>query len=116
MAYDENLETFTLNAAADFSTTGIYRFGVVNTSGQAALASSAGRVDFVVYDNPAAIGRECKCAKGLITKIELGGTVTAGDQLQSGSSGVATSGSTNTPGIALESGVSGDIISMLWSK
>lgn len=116
MAYEENLVPVTLLAAADFSTTGIYRFGVVNTSGQVALASSAGRCDVIVYDNPAAANRECKCVKGHIAKIELGGTVTAGDALQSGASGVATSGSTNSPGVALESGVSGDIIAMLWTN
>lgn len=113
MAYHENCDKISLQSAADFSTTGIYRFGVVNTSGQIALASSAGRVDGVVYDNPSAADRETTVAISGIVKVELGGTVTAGDQVQSGASGVATSGSTNSPGVALESGVSGDIIAVL---
>lgn len=112
MAYEEIVRSITLQSAADFSTTGIYRFGVVNSSGQIALASSAGRVDGVVYDNPSAADRECRVATAGVVKVELGGTVTAGDQVQSGASGVATSGSTNSPGIALESGVSGDIIAV----
>lgn len=113
MAYEETLKKITLQSAADFSTTGQFRFGVVNTSGQIALASSAGRVDGVVCDNPSAADRETAVAIGGVAMVELGGTVTAGDQVQSGASGVATSGSTNTPGVALESGVSGDIIPVL---
>lgn len=112
MAYEETLKSITLNSAADFSTTGQFRFGVVNSSGDVALASSAGRVDGVVLDNPES-GQPCAVGIAGVAMVELGGNVTAGDQVQSGASGVATSGSTNSPGVALQTGVSGDIIAVL---
>lgn len=113
MAFEESIRKITLLSAADFSTTGQFRFGQVNSSGQVALAGSGARVDCVVYDNPDAASRETTVVIAGVAMVELGGTVTAGDQVQSGASGVATSGSTNTPGVALESGVSGDIIPVL---
>lgn len=113
MAYEESLVEITLPAAADFSATGQYRFGRLNTSSQIALASAAGIADGVITDNPDAAGKECSVAISGVVQVELGGTVTAADQVQVGTNGVAVSGSTNSPGIALESGVSGDIISVL---
>lgn len=113
MAYEETLVEISLLSAADFSTTGQYRFGRVNTSGQIALASAAGISDGVITDNPDAAGKACSVAIGGIAMVELGGTVTAADRVQVGTNGVAVSGSTNSPGVALESGVSGDIIPVL---
>lgn len=112
MAYEEAVKSITLNAAADFSTTGQFRFGQVNSSGDVALAGSGERVDGVVLDNPES-GQPTALGISGVVMVELGGNVTAGDQVQSGASGVATSGSTNTPGVALETGVSGDIIAVL---
>lgn len=108
-----NLQTITLQSAADFSTTGQYRFCTVNASGQAALASSGGLNYGVVLGNPDAAGKSVAVGVSGVSLLELGGTVTAGDQVQSGASGVGTSGSTNSRAVALESGVSGDIISVL---
>lgn len=116
MAKEQIVRKITLLSAADFSTTGLYRFGIVNSAGKIALASAAGRVDGVVYDNPGAADRETVVAVDGAVFVELGGTVTAGDQVEAGASGVAVSGSTNSPGVALESGVSGDIITVLLRK
>lgn len=113
MSYNESLTTISLQSAADFSTTGQYRFCTVNTSGQAALASSDGRMDGVVQDNPSASDRATTVGVSGITLLELGGTVTAGDDLKSGASGVAVTGGTAKRATALESGVSGDLISVL---
>ncbi len=113
MATKENLRSITLPAAADFSTTGQWRFGTVNSSGQVALTSSAGRVDGIIQDNPDAADKECAVGIHGVSHLELGGTIAAGGSLQSGSSGVGVSGTTNAKAIALESGVSGDVISVL---
>lgn len=113
MAYEETLKSISLQSAADFSTTGQFRFGVVNSSKQIALASAAGRVDGVICSNPDAADKATPVGIAGVAMVELGGTVTAGDQVQSGASGVAVSGLTNSPGVALDSGVSGDIIPVL---
>lgn len=111
MAYSSsNVKLGTLLSAADFSTTGQFRFGVINSSGKIALASSGGRVDGCVQNNPAA-DRVVELDILGVTMVEYGGTITAGDEVESGASGVAVtlSGATYAAGIALESGVSGDI-------
>lgn len=104
----------TLVANADFSTTGQFRFGVIGSNGKIALAGAGLRVDGVVANNPAA-DRAVEFTIGGIEQIELGGTVTAGDNVKSGASGVCvTHGGTGyVSGVAVESGVSGDIVSIL---
>jgi hypothetical protein len=113
MANEETLRCISLQSAADFSTTGQWRFGTVNSSGQVGLTSAAGRVDGIVQGNVDAADRAVTVGIHGISFLELGATITAGDSLQSGSSGVGVSGTTNAKCIALESGVSGDIVSVL---
>ena len=113
MATEESLKVISLQSAADFSTTGQYRFGVVNSSGQVALASNGGRVDGVIQGNPDAADRAVGVGISGVSLIELGGTLTAGDDIQSGASGVAVSGSTGATATLLTSGVSGDIVDCL---
>lgn len=117
MAYEEILEGVgSLLSAADFSTTGQYRFGTIDSSGTVGLTGAAARADGVIQNNPESGQAVYLGTKfGMISKIELGGTVTAGDNLQSGANGVAVTGTTYVLGTAIESGVSGDIISMLWA-
>jgi hypothetical protein len=113
MATENALRSITLPSAADFSTTGQWRFGTVNSSGQIALAGAAARVDGIIQSNPDAADKECAVGIHGVSHLELGGTIAAGDSLQSGASGVGVSGTTNVKAIALESGVSGDVISVL---
>ena len=113
MATKESLKTISLQSAADFSTTGQYRFGTVNSSGQVALTGAAARVDGVVLGNPDAAGKAVAVGVSGVSLLELGGTVAAGGDIQSGADGVGVSGSTNASVVALEAGVSGDIISVL---
>ncbi len=113
MATEESLKVISLQSAADFSTTGQYRFGVVNSSGQIALASSAGRVDGIIQGNVDAADRAVGVGVNGISFIELGATLTAGDDIQSGASGVAAAGTTGVLATLLESGVSGDIVHCL---
>lgn len=113
MAYEESVKAVSLLANASFETTGQFRFGVINSSGKVALASSAGRVDGVILGNPAA-DVAVQFGIGGIMMVEYGGSITAGAQVQSGSSGVAVAGTTYVAGIALETGVSGDIRPVLF--
>lgn len=111
MAYSTaNIKIGTLLAASDFSTTGQFRFGVVNSSGKIALASAGTRVDGCIQNNPDA-DRPVELDVVGVTHVEYGGNVTAGDSLESGANGVAVilSGSTYVAAVALESGVSGEI-------
>lgn len=108
MAYEESVVNISLLANADFRTTGQFRFGIVNSSGEVALSSSAGRVDGVINNNPD-VDQAVTFGISGVVMVEYGGSITAGAQVQSGASGVAVSGSTNSPGVALETGVSGDI-------
>lgn len=111
MAYSTaNIKVGTLLAATDLSTTGQFRLGVINSSGKIALASAGARVDGAIQNNPA-IDRPVEFDILGITHVEYGGTITAGNELEAGSSGVAVilSGATYCIGIALESGVSGEI-------
>lgn len=108
MGYENTLRSISLLSAADFSTTGQYRFGTIDSNGKVGLTSSAGRVDGVVQDNPEA-DRALALGFSGVSMVEYGGTVTAGDSVQSGASGVAVTGNTNSRAIALESGVSGEI-------
>ena len=114
MAYNENVKCITLPAAADFSTTGMYRFGSVNASGQVALTAADARIDGVVYDKPDTIGHATAVAIEGIAMVELGGTVAAGAEVESDASGVAvTKAAGLAGGVALVAGVSGDIIPVL---
>lgn len=89
MAVQENFQCISLPAAADFSSTGLYRFGVVNSSGQIAIVSSAGGdADGVIQGNPAAAGRACDVAFSGVVKVVAGtGGFSAGDKIQSDANG-----------------------------
>ncbi len=113
MATEESLKVISLQSAADFSTTGQYRFGTINNVGRIALTSSAGRVDGIVQGNPDAADRAVGVGIAGVSFIELGGTLDAGASVQSGSAGVAVSGTTNATVTLLTGGVSGDIVDCL---
>lgn len=109
-----------LAAAADYSTTGQYRGMVASTAANhtAVLASVAGQSIIGVLRNEPESGEACEIVESGIAKVILGGTVTRGDRLSVNSAGafVTASGSGSIAGIALESGASGNIVSMLIEK
>ena len=113
MATEQALQVISAPVAADFSTTGQFRFGSIDANGRLALTGAAEVVDGIVQDNPAAIDRAGALAISGVSMLELGGTVAAGGEIQSGASGVGVSGSTNARCTAMEAGVSGDIISVI---
>lgn len=91
MANQEKLVCISLPVAADYSTTGIYRFVDIDTSGRAVLVAGAGAEGVGVLQNdPAAAGRAGEVAIYGKTKVIAGGTVAAGDWVQSDANAAAT--------------------------
>lgn len=116
MASEEVLTCITLPANADLSS---YQYHCVdiNTSGNVAvLASQGAKVLGVIQNKPAAAGRGATVCIFGVTKAELDGTVTVGDELTSAATGGVEEAASGdyVIGRALESGVSGDIISILF--
>ena len=119
-------QDITFPASADL-TGKQFLFAVLNSSGQVAVAGANVSCVGVIQDEPAAATRGCAVRCFGITKVKLGGTVTANDKVASDANGkavkaTAASVSAGTPeplagsyvvGIALESGVSGDVRSVL---
>lgn len=117
---------FTFPASADL-TGKQFLFGVLNSSGQVAVAGANVSCVGVIQDEPAASGRACDVRCFGITKVKLGGSLTANDKVASDSAGkavkaTAASVSAGTPeplagsytmGIILETGSSGDVRSLL---
>lgn len=121
MATEQKLDIVSLPADADLSAKQYYIVKLSNSSGTArvALAGVDDRPIGVLQGKPAAAGRAADVAVSGITKVVLGGSVTAGDALTPDSNGKAiTNGSSDayTIGVALVSGSSGDTISMLIQK
>lgn len=117
MAVQEQFQSISLPAAADFSSTGIYRFGVVNTSAQVAIVSSAGGdADGIIQNSPGAAGRACTLAYAGVAKVYVGtGGVTQGDKLQSDANGAAITAASGDHVLAkcLATGAAGAIVPCL---
>lgn len=104
-----------LPAAGDLSAKQ-YRFVTLNSSGQIAASTRGALSCGVLQDKPAAAGRSGAVRYNGVTKIKLGGSVTAGNAIVSDANGdgvTTASSDTNYMGIALESGASGEIVAML---
>lgn len=104
-------------AAADLSTKQ-YRFITIDSSGNAAVSTRGALSIGVLQDNPAAAGRPARIrtVAGTITKVVLGGSVTASQAVVSDANGAAVNASSADNaymGIFLASGSSGEIVAML---
>lgn len=121
MATEQKLSVVSLPASGDLSAKQYYILKLVNTSGtaQVSVAGVDDRPVGVLQNVPNAAGRAAEVGFAGITKVILGGSVTAADSLTADSNGKAItngSGDAYTVGTALSSGASGDIISMLIDK
>ena len=114
--YSQGVAPLALKAAADLSTKQ-YFFVKLTASRKVNIAAGATTPVFVLQNKPDAADDVAEVAQpGSTTKVKLGGTVTYGDHLTSDSAGKAIVTVTNTNfvgGIALESGVTDDLIEML---
>lgn len=77
---------YALNAAADFSTAGQFRFVTINAAGDAALSSAGGDSEGVLQNNPVS-GAAGTIWRGGISKVEAGGVVAIGDNIASDATG-----------------------------
>ena len=112
MAYEIRVFDFTLIASADL-TDEQYHFVSVNTDGYIALTGAGDRA-VGVLQNDADDGEASSVRQLGISKLVAGGTIDAGDEVESGALGVALvqdTGEANA--IALEDAVEGDIFSAL---
>lgn len=118
MAYEENLSTISLEAAADLSAKQYY-FMKVDTNGRANVPSVEGEITAGVLQNdPAALGRAATIAvAGSVSKVVAGEAIAAGAQITAGSDGRAMNSDSgdDTRGINLTiaATAAGDIISVL---
>lgn len=110
-AYEANLSTRSLPAAADLSTKQYYAV-VVNSSGQAALGGDDGEFFGILQDKPAAAGRAACVAVGGASRCVFGGTVAKGALVNVDSAGkivtIAT-GDNHAAGVCLVGGDAGEI-------
>lgn len=111
MGQKNNEQAISVPASGDLSSDQ-YKFVVINSSGQLAVVSAAGGdADGVLADKPSAAGRAGKLVYGGKTKVLYGGSVTAGEKLQSNASGQAITAALgdHVLGKALVDGSSGDV-------
>lgn len=105
---------FPIDVAADYSTTGQYRFMTLNSSnGRATLATTRGEtVHGVLQDDPAAAGYSGTVRTYATTKIECGGTFAPGEALTTDANGAAIQANLPDDYVvarAVDSGTSGTI-------
>lgn len=120
MAYEEGLVAISKTAGADLSAAANAYTGVkYNGSGQlVAFAAATDRPAGVLQKPLPKSGEVGRLGVGGISKVKLGGTVAAGDQIQFNATGagiVAAVGG-HIIGTAQSAGVSGDIIPVLISS
>jgi hypothetical protein len=116
MAYIEAGVNVTLLAAADQSAKQ-FRFMDINTSGRAALQTSAGgRIACVSLEKPSAAGAPGTYQISGIAKVVAGAAVTAGDNVQSDTDGRAITAASgdHIGGIALTTvAAAGELVQVL---
>lgn len=116
MAYNVIDFVVTLPANADLSAAQ-YKLGTVTSSGKVAVTGAGAAADGVIRNDPAAADRAVSLltGRGAISKIVAGAAVSAGDALESDSSGrVITRSSGIRVGKALAAAAAaGDIIPVL---
>lgn len=113
--HSELEQVVSLPANADLSTKRYYIVDI-NSSGKVVTQSSAGgRAVGVLNNKPSAADEAAAVQIGGVAKVILGGTVTAGDNVQSDANGkgITAASGDSVLGIALTSGVSGDIVNVL---
>ena len=114
-AYEETLKTISRPAASDLSAKEYY-FVTVDSSGNLAASVPGDRPLGILQDKPAAAGRAGRVAISGVSKVVLGGTVTAGDAMGFDTNGAGVtlaSGDSDSVGICVVGGNSGDVGSVV---
>jgi hypothetical protein len=116
MSTVNQFQAISLDAAADYSTTGIYRFMNVDSNGRAVKVSSAGGHAIGILMNDPEQYQAGTIAYAGVAKVYVGtGGVTAGNVVQSDANGAAIAASDEDYciGIALETAAAGALASVL---
>ena len=114
MAVEESVVSITIEAGADLSA-GQYKFVTVAADGQVDLTASAGGAAIGVLQNaPDAAGVPATVAIAGRVKVTAGGSVSAGDKVQSDASGDALTALTGDTvlGYALQDADDGDVFAI----
>jgi len=117
MAVEQALKVISLLASADLSSYQ-YRFMKVDSNGKAALCGDGQWGIGVLQNDPAAADRAASIAVAGASKVEAGGTVTAGGAVASDANGRAVDAASGDYilGMALESATAaGQVVSVLLS-
>jgi len=115
MSFDHKGLDISIPAAADLSAKQ-YRFVTIDSSGNAAVSTRGAKSAGVLQDAPAAASRAASIRVSGITKVVLGGSVTAGNNAVADANGAAVTASSADNadmGTFLQSGASGEIVAML---
>ena len=116
MATFNPLPPISLDAAADYRTTGQFRFVDVDSNGRAVKVATAGAYGIGILMNNPNQYEAAEVAYAGVAKVVVGsGGVTAGNVLQSDANGAAIAASDEDYCLAkaLETGAAGSIISVL---
>lgn len=113
----QGVNELTLPAAADLSSEK-HRAGVINTSGQVAVAGAGVLPKVIIMSTPDTAGLATNChhiASSIRVVVQLGATVAIGDELTTDASGDFIDGTSGDLVCltALEAGASGELIEAL---
>jgi hypothetical protein len=115
MAYDNQVQSITLPAAADLSAQQ-YRCLTVDSNGRAAVANATALAIGILQNDPNAAGQAATVAYAGVSKAKAGGSITAGARVTADANGAviaATTAGDAVIGVALAGAASGDIIPVL---
>lgn len=115
MTTSSNLVCITLAAGADLSTKQFLFVDMASDGQIDPVASAGGRGIGVLQDKPDAAGKAACVAVAGVSMVVAGGNVTVGHNVQSDNAGKAITAASGDYilGIALATGVSGDVIPVL---
>jgi len=117
MSVTKVVTTYARNAGADLSA-GLHKLAKIDTDGDLVLAGAGEAIAGNIYEAAAQNAPVTVQVDG-IGKCEAGGTITAGQLIASDASGLgvnAGSAGDYAIGIALESGVTGDIVPFVFAR
>lgn len=115
MAYESLTPLRSIKVTASFASKQ-YTFVTIDTNGQLASPSAGGDVIGIIQDDPAAGEVGSVCRPGDITKVKLGGSVSAGNDVTCDGNGaaVAATSADRVHGKALEGGSSGQLVTIIY--
>ena len=109
MAYEEALQTITVEAAADLSSHQ-FKFLVEDANGRVALAGAAARAFGVLRNKPAGVGHAATVCRGGTAKVKAGGAIAKGDDVTTDAQGRAVTAAGGNPvlGVAMTATTAAD--------